>query len=283
MASPEAVRITCSAFGVRIGLETTPAILQQVSLPLVAGGHEEPSGQADLLFTLSEINASAESPTYKTSDYKVVGTDGTLAFEAGLDNAVQSLRRRAEEFVAESATEFVFVHAGAVAWKGRAILIPGQTFTGKSTLVMALVRAGATYLSDEYAVINRAGQVHPFARRPRLRGASEREEGFSALTFVNSQARSALPVGLVLKTTYQADAKWRPNPLTAGETLLALLENTVAVRSQAEVTVTVLKELMLSARGMKTARPEAEAIAGQILQLADEWRDTSTNKSEPKG
>jgi hypothetical protein len=57
----------------------------------------------------------------------------------------------------------------------------------------------------------------------------------------------------------------------------------VAVRSQAEVTVTVLKELMLSARGMKTARPEAEAIAGQILQLADEWRDTSTNKSEPKG
>ena len=40
-----------------------------------------------------------------------------------------------------------------VTWgRGRAIVIPGRTFSGKSTLVAELVRAGATYYSDEYAV-----------------------------------------------------------------------------------------------------------------------------------
>jgi uridine kinase len=41
------------------------------------------------------------------------------------------------------------------------IAIPGRSFSGKTSLVTALVRAGAVYYSDEFAVIDRDGLVRP--------------------------------------------------------------------------------------------------------------------------
>src|SRR5262249_47349881 len=73
--------------------------------------------------------------------------------------------------VAEMAPDRVFVHAGVVGYQGRAILLPGRSFSGKTTLVVELVRAGAEYYSDEYAVLDTSGGVHPYSgplsiRRP---------------------------------------------------------------------------------------------------------------------
>jgi hypothetical protein len=66
--------------------------------------------------------------------------------------------------VAENARRWIFVHAGVVAWRGQAIVIPGATQSGKTSLVAALVRAGAEYFSDEYAVFDARGRVHPLPR-----------------------------------------------------------------------------------------------------------------------
>src|SRR5439155_21468851 len=67
-------------------------------------------------------------------------------------------------YVAEFARRRLFVHAGAVGWGGRAILIPGRSMSGKSTLVEALVRAGASYYSDEYAMVDRDGRLDAVLR-----------------------------------------------------------------------------------------------------------------------
>ena len=66
--------------------------------------------------------------------------------------------------VADHATDGFFIHAGVVAHRGRGIVIPGDSFSGKTTLVAELVRAGAGYYSDEFAVIDAEGLVHPYAR-----------------------------------------------------------------------------------------------------------------------
>ena len=66
-----------------------------------------------------------------------------------------------------------------VGWHGRAILVPGHSFQGKSTLVQAFVAAGALYFSDELALIDGAGQVHPYPRPMMLRdgtGVERRRE-----------------------------------------------------------------------------------------------------------
>ena len=65
--------------------------------------------------------------------------------------------------VAEWTRSLVFIHAGAVGWRGKAIVFPGNSFFGKTTLVAELVRRGAAYLSDEYAILDENGVVHPFA------------------------------------------------------------------------------------------------------------------------
>ena len=67
--------------------------------------------------------------------------------------------------VANYAPDRVFVHAGVVAWRGRALVLPGTSFAGKTTLVAELVRAGAIYYSDEYAVLDEQGRVHPYSAR----------------------------------------------------------------------------------------------------------------------
>ena len=52
----------------------------------------------------------------------------------------------------------VLVHAGAVTWRGSGIILPGPSRSGKSTLVIALLEMGATYYSDELAVLDPSGQ-----------------------------------------------------------------------------------------------------------------------------
>src|SRR5262249_29262954 len=159
-----------------------------------------------------------------------VRRDGRLVAR-GLSHrqALDVLESELQLAVARLARPEVFVHAGVVAVDGRAILVPGRSGTGKTTLVRALVEAGATYYSDEYAVLDAQGEVHPYARRPSVRmrtGSKERHP------IPRSRGRGAVPVGLVVETRYRAEARWRPVSLSPGEIVLALLANTVPARDR---------------------------------------------------
>ena len=72
------------------------------------------------------------------------------------------LRQDIDQAVARRSPRLLFVHAGVVGWRGLAIVIPGRGSTGKSTLVAELVRRGAVYYSDAFAVLDEAGRVHPY-------------------------------------------------------------------------------------------------------------------------
>ncbi|HLR97172.1 MAG TPA: hypothetical protein VK053_21805 [Jiangellaceae bacterium] len=50
---------------------------------------------------------------------------------------------------AVTVTSSLLVHAGAVMHEGQALLFPGESGTGKSTMIAACVRAGMPYLTDE--------------------------------------------------------------------------------------------------------------------------------------
>jgi hypothetical protein len=80
------------------------------------------------------------------------------------------LESEIRQTVAKGAARRTFVHAGVVGWNGRAILVPGRSRSGKTTLVAELVKAGAQYLSDEFAVLDGRGRVHPFAKPLSIRG-----------------------------------------------------------------------------------------------------------------
>jgi len=62
------------------------------------------------------------------------------------------------------AGRFVSLHASALAAGGRAVLFAGASGAGKSSLATQGLLRGMDYLSDEFALLDMAGRVHPFPR-----------------------------------------------------------------------------------------------------------------------
>ncbi|MCD9188062.1 MAG: hypothetical protein LUM44_16695 [Pyrinomonadaceae bacterium] len=171
--------------------------------------------------------------------------------------------------IAEYAVERVFLHAGVVAWKGKAIIIPGKSFQGKSTLVSALVEKGALYFSDEYAVLDKKGFVHPFPKMLSLRGVVDdfRQIDMAVETIGGKASKKELPVGMVLLTEYNAEAVWKPIQLTMGEGIMELLPHTIPIRNNPEFSLNVLNKLVNRAIISKTQRGEAGIFAEIILNF----------------
>lgn len=160
----------------------------------------------------------------------------------------------------------MFVHAGVVGWRGQAVLIPGRSFSGKTTLVTELVRAGAVYYSDEYAVLDSSGLVHPYARALGIREDGDSEpKRHSIESLGGSRGVRPLPVGLVAVTEFKAEARWRPHKLTPGQGALALLNNTVSIKNRPEAAFPVLKQTAACAPFIRSKRGEAKETAESIL------------------
>ena len=87
------------------------------------------------------------------------------------------------------------LHATAVAIDGRAVLLEGQSGTGKSDLALRLIDRGATLISDDYTLLVRSGDAL-LARNPgAMAGRIEvRGLGIVALPHV-----ADIPVGLVVR------------------------------------------------------------------------------------
>ncbi len=189
-----------------------------------------------------------------------------LARTKDTDEALEALEGHLQIYVAEHARRRVFVHAGVVGWRGRAIVIPGRTMTGKSTLVKALVEAGATYYSDEYAVLDKRGRVHPYPKP-----LSMRQNGGGRPRKIHPEALGGrtgfrpLPVGLVVATSYRPGVRWRPRPLSPGRAVMELLAHTVPARRDPERVFATLRSATDEAMGIKGARGEAAEIAEVLL------------------
>jgi hypothetical protein len=64
----------------------------------------------------------------------------------------------------------ILIHAGVVASGGQGLILAADSFHGKTTLVLELVRRGFKFLSDETAALGRADRrLHPFPRSLSLR------------------------------------------------------------------------------------------------------------------
>lgn len=82
-------------------------------------------------------------------------------FASPLAHVEGSLMRNIERM----ATGHDLLHAGAVSARGRAVIFPGTSGRGKSTLCLKLLQRGFQLLSDEIACVRRdTGMVDPFLR-----------------------------------------------------------------------------------------------------------------------
>ena len=259
------------AYGVRIGLRVDRAALldafehDSVRLDLPFGWRALEDHEADesvsIRYELRARGSGRRSPAYRV----YAGTD-LIAETRRLTDAARALGAHAERVVAEHAPDHLFVHAGVVGWNGRAIVVPGASFAGKTTLVQAWLEAGATYYSDEFAVLDRGGRVHPFARPLGIRDRSTGSTRRVPVTALGAEIGTApLPIGLVLVTSYRVGARWRPRRLTAALALLALMRHTVAARGNPEHSMPILKQAVTGGMAFTGARGEARTLVSAVL------------------
>jgi hypothetical protein len=184
--------------------------------------------------------------------------------------ALDVLESDLQLFVAQHSREFVFVHAGVVGVRGKAVVLPGMSGAGKTTLVQALLGAGATYYSDEYALFDSRGRVHPYARplSVRVEGGSEKLRVPVSRELAPIGGR-ALPLGVVILTEFYKGSRWFPEPMTKGELVLALLANTVPARERPLEVMATLARAVSTAKGFRSRRGNAKRIAPAALLLAE--------------
>jgi hypothetical protein len=198
--------------------------------------------------------------------YQVRMEDELLVSDQTLESALIELGGHLMIHVAEYAPEYVFLHAGAVAWRDRVLLLPGASCAGKSTLVAELVRAGATYCSDEFALIDGRGFVHPFPRELRMRIPGKPEQTPVPLAQLNGHAAThALPVAMVVFAEYAEGAVWVPEAVTPGRAVLEMLLHAAPVQRTPARVLATISAMMRGASAWRSKRGDAPALACSLL------------------
>jgi hypothetical protein len=173
--------------------------------------------------------------------------------------------------VANHAPDRVFVHAGVVGWRGHALVLPGTSFAGKTTLVAELVRAGAIYYSDEYAVVDEHGRVHPYARELQMREAGDAVQRPVAVEDLNGSAGvEPLEVSHVVFTEYVEGGCWRPEPVSAGMAVLEMMRHAIPVQRTPARVMATLAKMMETATAVRSDRGEANETARVLLAAMSE-------------
>jgi hypothetical protein len=199
--------------------------------------------------------------------YTVSEDGGKLIGRAPEALAFEQFGRQVRLAVAEFAVGKVFLHAGVVAWNDRAIIIPGSSFHGKTTLVAELVKKGAIYYSDEYAVLDENGLVHPFPKMLSMRGIIDdfQQLDIPVEKFGGTAGNKAISVGMILITQFQANGRWLPKSLSPGQGMMEVIAHTFPIRNKPEFTLKVLNNVMNRAIITKTKRGDAARTAELLI------------------
>jgi hypothetical protein len=252
------VTVSGQAFGVAVALEADDSSqLERLTEWLPPCWRIGEAGADELRFKLTKIGHDA---------YQLL-RDGAEIGGGTLEETVRGYEWMLRTHIAKTAPEHLFVHAGTVAHGGRAIVIPGLSFSGKTTLVTALVQAGAVYYSDEYAVFDKAGLVHPYPkplaiRSPDARHGSEHHHPEQLGATVGDDP---IPIGLVVCSQYRSGAEWEPVELTPAEAMLELMVHAFKGGEQAEGSMSMLGKAVVGVSGLKGDRGDAAALAPELL------------------
>lgn len=257
-----------NSYGVRVGLRASdPSAIGMMKERLPPGWKQSSALRVERLYSL--LVGKSSKPGVRRF-HLLYGDVTRQARTVNLEEALDAFESDLHLYVAEAARRRVFVHAGVVGWRGQAILIPGRSYSGKSTLVAELVRQGATYYSDEYAVMDERGRVHPFPRPLQIReGERAQQKKYGVEEFGGRVGRKPLPVGLVVVSRYKTSARWRPRSLSAGQGVLELLANTVSARTRPEAALQALHQAVRGTPIIKGSRGEAAEVAARLLAELD--------------
>jgi hypothetical protein len=168
---------------------------------------------------------------------------GTAPVDAGsLDQAIEQVETALRTAVFRATTWDLALHAASVGLGESAVLLPGQTGCGKSTLAAALLLRGHSHLTDDLALLSSAAEVRPLPLPVVLKAGSWPALPALARQLVHRPAhlrggqkvrywlppseqiaRRSLPVRLIAQPHYRAGARLDVTPMDPLETIATLI------------------------------------------------------------
>jgi hypothetical protein len=188
--------------------------------------------------------------------------------------AVARLARALDQIIhlkiAELSPEAVFLHAGVVAWQKKAILLPGRSMSGKSTLTRALTDAGALYYSDEFAPILPDGRVVPYPKALSVRQSCGDPAKIDAHLLGWRDGLPAVPIAVIAAVRYDPHSApaSKVHETSKAKAVVALLDNAVPAMRASERCLSTAVAATRNARCLEGNRPEAAVFASALLQEA---------------
>jgi hypothetical protein len=162
---------------------------------------------------------------------------------------------------------FRAVHAGAVLVEGRALLLPGSTHAGKSSLVAELLRRGAFCFSDEYALIDKQGLIHAYPRPLLLRNGRPRQTPVLPDELSSRFVAKHAPVGWIVATDYVPGGEWHVKGISQSEAVALLLRNTPHEMEQEPAMIDNFICASAAAASYKGTRGDVTDAAARLLHL----------------
>jgi hypothetical protein len=267
-ASPPRFRTVGEACGVTVRISTDDETIWTQLQALLPPGWIDRGDDAhvDPEREIAHFTLVAEGIDY------VLRLDENVLARSDLKIALHVFDAQLRGHIALHSPEHIFVHAGTVGYRGRAIVIPGESFSGKTTLVAELVKVGATYYSDEYAVLDSEGHVHPFPKPLSIRPRN----GLGVRTDVTELGGTAgtepLQLGLIVVAQYRRDATWQPRTLSKGEAVIQLLAHTIPAKARPEATMNAIRQAVdgSGAVALEGERGDASTMVEQLLASVPE-------------
>lgn len=270
-ATREPTRFAFSIFGPRVGVSVDDPLLAAEAKRLLPPGRSVTSWYAlDVEFRLVTIEPLG-GDAWDEGQFHLYRNEQRIEEPVGRWSALFMLERAIRSFVASSARGYLFIHAGVVAWRDAAIVVPGYSRTGKSTLVTALLDRGATYFSDEQAVIDTDGLVHPYPKPLYLRDRPRAVDRWRDVTTTApaGDPRAAVPIGLVAKLEFDPAAGWAVEEVSTARAMMLLGDHCHALRQFPGEALALLARAVQIAEAIVGTRGEAAHAATELLHRLD--------------
>lgn len=170
-----------------------------------------------------------------------------------------------EDIVAQCSTETQFFHGAVVGTERGAIVLPGGSGAGKTTLTRALLDQGCRYFSDEYCVVSPDGMITAYPRPIRL---ARHEQPSYRPERAAASGEPIVPATLAFVSYDGQASHGQLDELTPGEAAIEILRWSFGVRRDPARALAAAEAVAArSSVRLRGSRGEAGAFATELVRL----------------